>query len=129
LPIDGRLKQVIGTWTCIPHIVKDHPIFDGLPVNGTMGPIYENVWAQSTLVDIGGETIVAAVGYDWFPDYDLSKRHYYGPGDTWWGADVAIVPLGQGRCIASQLRLVENLGNDPAADKILFNLIRFVTAR
>ena len=29
------------------------------------------------------------------------------------GADVAVVPLGNGRCIASQLRLVDNLGKDP----------------
>ena len=123
LPVPARLKQAIGTWTCIPHLVKEHPVFAGLPVNRMMGPIYENVWAEHTLEKIGGEAIVAAIGYDWFPNYDLSKRHYYGPGDTWWGADVAIVPLGQGRCLASQLRLVENLGRDPVADKILFNLI------
>ncbi len=125
LPTSARLKQAIGTWTCIPHIVKEHPFFDGLSVNGMMGPIYENVWAQGTLLDAGGETIAGTVAYDWFPDYDLSKRHYYGPGDTWWGADVAIVPVGEGRCIVSQLRLVENLGSDPVADKILFNMIRF----
>ena len=94
-----------------------------------MGPIYENVWAQSTLLDVGGETIAGAIGFDWFPDYDLSKRHYYGPGDTWWGADMAIVPLGKGRCIVSQLRLVENLGKDPVADKILYNLIECATNR
>ena len=60
-----------------------------------------------------------------FPDYDLRKRHYIGPGDTWWGADLAIVPLGKGRCIASQLRLLENLGKDPVADRLLLNMIRF----
>jgi len=127
LPIGARSKQAIGTWTCIPRLVKDHPVFDGLPVNGMMGPLYENVWAENTLLDVAGETIVAAIGYDWFPDYDLSKRHYYGPGDTWWGADMASVPLGQGHCIVSQLRLLDNLGKDPVADKILFNLIRFAS--
>ena len=80
LPVSARSKQAVGTWTGIPHLVKDHPIFDGLPVNGMMGPIYENVWAENTLQDVAGETIVAAIGYDWFPDYDLSKRHYYRPG-------------------------------------------------
>ena len=92
-----------------------------------MGPIYENVWAESTLIGIGGETIVGTVGFDWFPEFDRSKRHYYGPGDTWWGADMAIVPLGKGCCIVSQLRLVQNLGRDPVADKILFNLIEWTT--
>ena len=79
------------------------------------------------LLDVGGVTIVGAVGFDWFPDFDLSKRHYYGPGDTWWGSDLAIVRLGHGRCIVSQLRLVDNLGSDPVADKILNNLIQWTT--
>jgi hypothetical protein len=125
LPIKARLKRALGNWICVPHLVHDHPIFDGLPTRGMMGSLYENVWAQSTLLDVNGELVVGSIGYDWFPDYDRSQRHYYGPGDVWWGADLAIVPLGKGRCIASQLRLCENLGKDPVADKILFNLIKF----
>ena len=128
LPVDAGLKRAIGNWTCIPHIVTDHPVFDGLPVNGMMGPVYENVWAEATLTNVGGQTVAGTVAFDWFPNYDRRKRHYYGPGDTWWGADVAIVPLGKGRCIASQLRLVGNLGKDPVADRILYNLIRFAVA-
>ncbi len=109
--------------------MKDHPVFDGLPINGMMGAIYENIWAENTLLDVAGETIVAAIGYDWYPDFDLRKRHYCGPGDTWWGADLAIAPLGQGRCIVSQLRLLDNLGKDPVADKILYNIIRYAADR
>jgi len=125
LPVRGRMRQSIGLWTCIPHIVRDHPIFNGLPVNCMMGPVYENVWADRTLSEIEGEVVVGTVAFDWFPDYDLRKRHYYGPGDTWWGADLAVVPVGSGRCIISHLRLLENLGRDPVADKILFNLINW----
>ncbi len=128
LPFDAHQKRSLGNWICIPRLVKDHPVFDGLPVNCMMGAVYENVWAQSTLQGVGGETIAASIGFDWFPDYDLSKRHYYGPGDVWWGSDVVIAPVGKGRCIASQLRLVENLGKDPVADKILYNLIEWVAA-
>ncbi len=127
LPVDVRVKRALGNWICVPHLVKEHPVFDGLPVNRMMGPIYENVWAQSTLLDVGGETVAAAIGYDWFPDYDLSKRHYAGPGAVWWGADLGIASHGSGRCILSQLRLVENLGKDPVADKILLNLIEWTT--
>jgi len=127
LPVSARSKQAVGTWTGIPHLVSEHPVFRGLPVNCMMGPIYENVWAENTLLDVGGKTIVAAIGYDWFPDYDLRKRHYCGPGDTWWGADMAIAPFGKGRCIVSQLRIVDNLGKDPVADKILVNLMEWTT--
>jgi hypothetical protein len=122
------MKAAIGLWLCIPHLVNDHPFFEGLPVNCMMGPVYENVWAQHTLLDVGGEPVAGAIGFDFSPDFELSKRHYYGPGDTWWGSDIAIVPVGNGRCILSQLRLVENLGRDPVADKILFNMIKWTTA-
>lgn len=125
LPIHAKTKRALGHWICIPRLVHSHPIFSGLPTDCMMGPVYENVWAQSTLQEVEGQTIAASIGYDWFPDYDLSKRHYYGPGDAWWGADVVVAPLGQGRCVASQLRVVENLGKDPVADIILYNLIRW----
>ena len=128
LPVRIRMKAAVGLWLCIPHLVNDHPFFDGLPVNGMMGPVYENVWARHTLLDVKGETIAGAVGFDFAPDFELSKRHYYGPGDTWWGSDVAIVPVGSGRCILSQLRLVDNLGKDPVADKILFNMIEWTNS-
>ena len=107
----------------MPHIVNDHPIFDGLPVDRMMGPIYENVWTQRTLLDVGGEVIVGTIGFHQRPP-DIMRRHYYGPGDTWWGADMVNIPHGKGSMIVSQLRLLPNLGKDPVADKILFNLIR-----
>ncbi len=125
LPVQAQHKRAQGHWICIPRLVKAHPVFEGLPVDTMMEGVYENVWSQSTLQGLGGETVAAAVGFDWFPDYDLRRRHYYGPGDVWWGADLAVVPFGRGRFIASQLRLVENIDRDPAADKILCNLIRF----
>ena len=124
LPVTYRLKVARGLWTCVPHIVSDHPIFDGLPVRQMMEPLYENVWTQRTLLDVGGELIVGTVGFDWHPT-SLLQRHYYGPGDVWWGADMTSVPHGQGEMIISQLRIVENLGKDPVADKILYNLVRY----
>jgi hypothetical protein len=127
LPVQARIKASIGLWLCIPHIVNDHPVFDGLPVNCMMGPVYENVWAQHTLLDLPAKPIAGTIAFDFAPDFELTKRHYYGPGNTWWGADIAEVPCGKGRCIPSQLRLLENLGKDPVADKILFNLIDWTT--
>ncbi len=125
LPFKARLKRAGGYWMCIPRLVQDHPLLEGLPTDCMMGEIYENVWSQSSLIDVQGTIVAGTIGYDWFPDYDLSRRHYYGPGDVWWGSDLAIVPVEQGQCIVSQLRLVENLGKDPVADKILMNLIKF----
>jgi hypothetical protein len=76
-------------------------------------------------MDVEGEILAGTIGIDWFPDYDLDRRHYYGPGDVWWGSDMAVAPVGKGQCILSQFRLIDNLGTDPVADKILFNLIQW----
>ena len=123
VPFAARVEAAQGLWTCIPHLVRNHPIFAGLPADGMMRDIYENVWATQTLRDLAGEPIVASVGFDWF-SFD-HKLHYSGPGESWWGADLAIVPKGQGRIVVSQLRIVENLGKDPVADKLLKNLMAF----
>jgi len=124
-PFSAQVQAAQGLWTCIPHLVREHPIFKGLPANTMMRDVYENVWARQTLQNLGGKALVASIGFAWF-SYE-HKLHYSGPGAAWWGADLALVPLGKGRCIVSQLRIVENLGRDPVADKLLRNLIAFVT--
>jgi hypothetical protein len=125
LPVDLHLKRGLGYWMGHPRFVKDHPLFDGLPSDCIMGQVYENVWPQHSLMGVEGETLAGTIGIDWFPDYDLDRRHYYGPGDVWWGSDIAVAPVGKGKCIFSQFRIVDNLGTDPVADKILFNLINW----
>ena len=122
-PFQPRIEPARGLWTCIPHLVLDHPIFEGLPAGGPMRDLYQNVWATTTLRELGGEAVVASVGFDWY-----SRTHqlqYRGPGGSWWGADVAVLPHGEGRIVVSELRLLPHLGEDPVADKLLFNLIRF----
>jgi hypothetical protein len=123
MPLSATVEAAQGLWTCIPHLVREHPIFSGLPAGGMMRDVYENVWAAQTLRGLGGEAIVASIGYAWFSEEH--KLHYSGPGESWWGADLAVVPYGKGRYVVSQLRLVGNLGKDPVADKILFNLLKW----
>ncbi len=133
LPFEAVSHRARGLWTCIPHLVQDHPVFSGLPSNEMMDDIYENVWANNTLMDIESPSpgavkpIVASVGFDWFSQNH--KMHYSGPGSSWWGSDVVEIPHGKGRLIISQLRLLNSLGNDPVADKILYNFIRFAAGQ
>jgi hypothetical protein len=128
-PFGVKVHPARGLWTCMPHLVHDHPIFKGLPSNTVMRELYENVWATATLLNIQPkgnepfETIVGVVAFDWFSGDH--KMHYSGPGESWWGSDVAIIPSEKGRCIVSQLRLVENLGKDPVADKLMYNIINY----
>jgi hypothetical protein len=130
LHLRGRKSDGLILWSCIPHLVRDHPVFAGLPVDTMMRNVYEHVWARQTLLNLRGlkgetpEVLVASIGYQWFSRGH--QLHYSGPGALWWGADVAIVPVGKGRCVVSQLQLLLHLGTDPAADLIWNNLLRFL---
>ncbi|MEM9723213.1 MAG: hypothetical protein AAGA10_28350, partial [Bacteroidota bacterium] len=129
-PFTADPHPAVGLWTCIPHLVHKHPVFNGLPSQGPMREIYENVWARKTLRGLAiessqaVETVVGSMGFEWFSrDH---KFHYSGPGSAWWGSDLAIFSMGEGTIIVSQLELLPHLGSDPVADKILANLLRFV---
>ncbi|NRB49429.1 MAG: beta galactosidase jelly roll domain-containing protein [Saprospiraceae bacterium] len=132
-PFTAKAHPAVGLWTCIPHLVHDHPLFRGLPSDGPMRDIYENVWARKTLRDLRGEeeqaieTVVGSMGFDWFSKGH--KMHYSGPGEAWWGSDVAILPMGTGKVVVSQLRLLPNLGTDPVADKIMANLLQYLKVK
>jgi beta-galactosidase len=133
-PFTARVHPSKGLWTCIPHITADHPVFQGLQRNGFLRNTYENIWPQRSLrnLKVNGQKvtekpIVASIAFDWF-----SRGHkmgYQGPGPSWWGADMTLVPLKKGKYLLSQFQLLENLGKDPVADKMLFNIIRFLTSK
>ncbi|WP_146401565.1 hypothetical protein [Planctomycetes bacterium CA13] len=109
------------------HVVKEHPIFAGLPSGGLMGQTYENVWAKRTLTGLDTKPIVGSVTHDFYP-LKRNKPNYLGPESAWWGTDLGVVKQGEGRFVLSALRLVENLAKDPVADKTLLNLTKFSAA-
>ena len=48
------------------------------------------------------------------------------PWTSWWGADLTIISMGKGKYLLSQFQILENLGKDPVADKMLINMIKFL---
>jgi hypothetical protein len=122
-----RPGNVYWSGVGVSHIVTDHPVFDGLPVNCMMGQEYENVWSPYVLKDMGNDLIVGSVSYGFYAGPDTDKQCYKGPEPAFYGMDMGVVKHGVGRYVLSTLRLVENLGSDPVADKILFNLIEWTT--
>jgi hypothetical protein len=65
------------------------------------------------------------IGYDHFPNKDIMLRNYNGTGEVWWSADVLEASIGNGKMLLSTLQIIENLGKDPVADKLLLNMIKF----
>jgi hypothetical protein len=77
--------------------------------------IYRELLPLSAFIDLdpGGEVISAAHLCTIHPDQHRS------------GVLLSIHPHGEGRIILSAFRLIENLGLDPAADRMLLDLLRF----
>ena len=122
-PLKLPARAAIGDWAPVNHGVRAHPVFEGLPVNDFMGQIYQNVCAAETIDGLNVPPIVGSISYG-LP-HERFLHNYHGPGNAWWGADMAAVPYGKGQFVLSTLHIQENLETDPVAEKILYNLIRW----
>ncbi len=114
LPRKGHLTGGRPCWWSIDHFIKAHPAFDGMPSKRLMGnSFYRLVWPNVSLIGASeGETAAGAFGIGCI-----------GEGGYWSGVDLAIHPFGKGRIIFNTLLIEEHLGSDPAADRLLLNLI------
>lgn len=110
----GHLTGGRPCWWSIDHFIKDHPVLEGMPSNRLMGnSYYRLVWPNVSLIGASeGETVAGAFGIGCI-----------GEGGYWSGVDLAIHPFGKGKIIFNTLLIEENLGSDPAADRLLLNLI------
>jgi hypothetical protein len=92
---------------------KNHPIFDGLPAGGMMDYTFyreiipDAVWAGQ---QAPAEAVAGAIK----ASQDYSS-----------GLLVAVYNLGAGRFILNTLRIRENLGVHPAAERLLRNMLRY----
>lgn len=130
LPLGAEMHQkwaTRGGWAAKSHVVSKHPIFKDLPTEIIMHGVYENIHPDVSISKIKGNYIAGMIGYDHFPNNEIMRRHYNGPGEVWWAADVLEAEIGKGKMLLSTLRIIEFLGKDPVADKILYNMINFAS--
>ncbi len=127
LPLNANLYETNGNYISRNHIVTDNAIFKDLPVNVLMSGVYENVCASRSICrPAEGKFLAGVITYDQNKNMDIMLRHYNGIGDVLWAADVLLVEKGKGKMLYSTLKIIENLGKDPVAEKILFNTIEFM---
>jgi hypothetical protein len=120
-PLELHSRMATGMWVPVNHVVKDHPIFAGLPTNTMMGHVYQNLCPVETLVGVEGETIVGALSCEW----NKAPRTYLGYHEFWWGSSLVVVPYGEGKLMLSTLRIVEHLGRDPVVDLVFRQMVDY----
>ncbi len=125
LPFATTYFEAKGLWMPCSHVVRDHPVYRGLPVNCLMDQVYRNVVARRSLALPETDWIAGTVTYDWYAGLK-HKQNYLGVSGAYHGADLARLPHGRGSYVLSTHRLTANLGRDPVADRILANLVRWL---
>jgi hypothetical protein len=100
-------------------IVRPHAIFESLPSRCLMDlTFYRDIVAYEsfTEMDENAEVVV--------PCFALGRA---GGQGYWSGANLVVYRFGEGKIIASTLRLLENLGAHPAAAQIVLNLATYAS--
>lgn len=102
-------------------VARPHPIFEGLPSPGVLdwdyyGDLLAHRYFEAR--EAPDETALAAfaVGHSSAPDGYLS------------GVMVGVYGLGRGRLILNALKVVDLLDHQPAADRLMLNLVRYAQA-
>ena len=93
--------------------VKNHPIFEGLP----SGRLMDYTFYREIIPDVvwsGQDPPVEAVAGGINTSLGYSS-----------GLLVSVYNLGSGRFILNSLRIRENLGKDPVAERLLRNMLRY----
>ncbi len=114
----GKILNWLYHMECV---ALPHPYFDGLPGKGMLdGDVYGTLIPNRFLR--GGKppdevaAVSFAIGY---------------PGPTGYDAGVLLAAYrhGAGRIVLNTFRILENLGKNPAADRMFFNLLTFEKER
>ena len=123
---DEPLKTDVATglWVPVNHVVKQSPVFEGLPQNTMMDQLYQNVIANKMILNLpkSQEVVAGAVTWDWYKDYRFDQN-YIGPGEVYWGSTYSEIPFGKGKVVVSMLKIMENIDHDPVAKKLLVNIL------
>jgi len=112
----GTLSPIRGWLYLKDEWAKCHPIFEGLPSGGLMDYAYyreiipDAVWSGQ---DPPAEAVAGAI---------KASQDYAS------GLMVAVYDLGAGRFVLNTLRIRENLGPNPVAERLLRNLLRYAAA-
>ncbi|MBW7863786.1 MAG: hypothetical protein H3C30_05150 [Candidatus Hydrogenedentes bacterium] len=117
-------KDAVGCFLPAMHYVKVHPVFDGLPSRCLMRQPYRNVIPEKTFLETGEEDICGT-----FDTTPIAAGNYMFGETRWWGTDILVRRHGAGRIVLTHLRVLENLGQDPMADRVFTNLINHFTRR
>ena len=106
------------------HYFRRHHVFETLDPGHILDDRFAKI-LPFTSVRICGARILGGV-FGTPVGYHFKIRGCEHALDLRWGADLCVKDYGLGRLIFSTYRIADNLGTDPVADRLLWNLLRGV---
>jgi hypothetical protein len=91
-----------------------HPVFEGLPAGGPLGRPYRGVLTRWIVAGEGEDDIAPALSWG-----DKPRP----------GSSILVRKFGNGRIIVTTMRLLDRIGQDPVADRLFINLLRYAERR
>ncbi len=125
IPFDLEMVNGKGLWTGHNHVIKEHPIFDGLPQKGMMNNNWFNLIPDRSITNFEKDWIAGMITYDWYGG-DNSKQTYKGVTDIYASSDIVVKTFEKGQCILITLPVMDTLIKEPFAQRILYNLVRWL---
>jgi hypothetical protein len=112
----GTITPIVGWLYLKDEWAKRHPIFEGMPAGGLMDYDYYREVIPDLVFsgqDPPDEAVAGAI---------KASQDYAS------GLMLAVYRLGEGKFVLNTLRIRENLGGNPAAERLLRNLLRYAAA-
>ncbi|HOD52046.1 MAG TPA: glycoside hydrolase family 2 TIM barrel-domain containing protein [Candidatus Hydrogenedentes bacterium] len=122
--VSATSKDAVGAFLGVYHYAKLHPVFEKLPARCLMRQAYRNIVPPKTFLETTDEDICGC-----FDTAPIAAGNYMMEESSWWGNDILVRRFGAGRLVFTHLRILENLGWDPVADRLFVNLIRHFVRR
>jgi hypothetical protein len=115
-PIKPSIGEVPAWYFRADYWAKDHPIFDGLPCGGIMNyTFYRDILSARVFTGLHPPLEAVCGALDTTKDYHSDLL-------------VSIHELGHGRFILNSLKIRENLGQVPAAEHLLRNMLNLAAS-
>jgi hypothetical protein len=111
-----KLHPGIGSWMGCYHWIPESNLFSGLPSGGLAKKPYSEILPKYVLSEMGGEIHAGSLR-------NTQSREQ--PPAMLWYSDIESLPYGKGAIVFCQYRAFENIGRDPLAERLAYNLLTY----
>ena len=121
LPMDVVYMQGHDLWSPSNHVMRAHPLCEGLPVNTVFDTVFSEVRPYRSIVSHREGWLCAAVFYHYY-GRQAHKQNFTGVSEADFGADLVPVGYGNGTFYLCTLQIAPGIAYDRFSQRLLHNM-------